>query len=149
MVVCVICERELQPDWKSCPYCSIPVVIEKQETESESTNEIQATNTSSNPLVMQITVVVFLVLFLPIYGLFGNQTMVGIALTECKEPSLTNDDSPFAGSGLDAIEQELYESCKKYRSKYAVATIMIILFNGLVISIIKNDTQKQSEEKQP
>ena len=75
--------------------------------------------------------------------------MVGIALTECKEPSLTHSGIFGEDYSYDEIEQELYESCKNYRSKYAVATIMIILFNGLVIGIIKNDTQKQSEEKQP
>ena len=150
MSFCQNCGKEIQADWKSCPYCSVPVVIEKPSLDSVS-NENKLENNSSNSSVMLITVVAILVLLLPIYGLFGNQSMLGIALGDCK-PSAPTAYTPtyeeyFDGETELDVEDELYESCKNYRSNYRLATIVIIIFNGLVIGIIKNDSKKQTREK--
>ena len=139
MSFCQNCGKEIQPDWKSCPYCSVPVTIEKPTLESVS-NENQLENNSSNSSVMLVTVVAILVLILPIFGLFGNQSMLGIALADCKTPT-------YEEYFDDEIEDELYESCKNYRSKYRLATIVIILFNGFMIAKIKNYSEKQTGEK--
>jgi len=149
MSFCQNCGKEIQADWKSCPYCSVPVTIEKPTLDSVS-NENQPENNSSNSSVMLITVVAILVLLLPIYGLFGNQSMLGIALADCKKPSLNGSfsiDEQYLDEEYKDIEDDLYESCKNYRSNYRLATIVIIIFNGLVIGIIKNDSKKQTREK--
>lgn len=148
MSFCQNCGKELQVDWKSCPYCSVPVTTEKPTLDSVS-NENQSENNSSNSSVMLITVVAILVLLLPIYGLFGNQSMLGIALGDCK--TTLNESSPtyeeFMAGEYETIEDEEDESCKNYRSNYRLATIVIIIFNGLVIGIIKNDSKKQTRPK--
>ena len=113
-------------------------------------NENQPENNSSNSSVMLITVVAILVLLLPIFGLFGNQSMIGIALADCNKPS-PNDPQSFDDQYLEGeyedLEEVLYESCKKYRSNFRLATIVIIFFNGLVIATIKKNDSKNELEK--
>ncbi len=149
MSFCQNCGKEIQADWKSCPYCSVPVAIKKPTLDSVS-NENQPENNSSNSSVMLITVVAILVLLLPIFGLFGNQSMIGIALADCNKPS-PNDPQSFDDQYLEGeyedLEEVLYESCKKYRSNFRLATIVIIFFNGLVIATIKKNDSKNELEK--